>query len=175
MAFCTHCGAKLPDGAKFCTTCGTPIAAAPTANLTPQPPRQQPAPRPVQQAQPVQPRPTQPVQARTTPQGGIVIDAPAGSTVTFSGGMPQETQTRVPDTKGEVELAGWEEFVPDGQAPKYQAPPTYQAGPAGYRPAAPAAPAQRTAPAQPKKRVAIGRIIIGVIVTAAVLAMIFNL
>ena len=126
MAFCTHCGAKLPDGAKFCTTCGTPIAA-PTANPT-----------------------------------------------------PLETQTRVPDTKGEVELAGWEEFVPDGQAPKHQAPPsyqapTYQAGPAGYRPAAPAAPAQRTAPAQPKKRVAIGRIIIGVIVTAAVLAMIFNL
>jgi uncharacterized membrane protein YvbJ len=27
MAFCTHCGAQIPDGAKFCTSCGTPVAA----------------------------------------------------------------------------------------------------------------------------------------------------
>ena len=26
MAFCTNCGAELPDGAKFCTECGTRIA-----------------------------------------------------------------------------------------------------------------------------------------------------
>ena len=25
MSFCTHCGAKLPDGAKFCTSCGNPV------------------------------------------------------------------------------------------------------------------------------------------------------
>lgn len=31
MAFCTHCGAKLPDGAKFCTTCGKPLTGAPAA------------------------------------------------------------------------------------------------------------------------------------------------
>ena len=28
MAYCTHCGAKLPDGARFCTSCGKPVAAA---------------------------------------------------------------------------------------------------------------------------------------------------
>ncbi len=37
MAFCTKCGNQLPDGAKFCTGCGTPAgttapAAAPATN-----------------------------------------------------------------------------------------------------------------------------------------------
>ena len=27
--FCEQCGSKIPDGAKFCTECGSPIAAAP--------------------------------------------------------------------------------------------------------------------------------------------------
>ena len=195
MAFCIHCGAQIPDGAKFCTHCGSPVAA-PTVNPTPQPQapaRQAPQPQTPQYNQPVQTRPVQPVQTRTTPQGGIVIDAPAGSTVTISDGRPQETQTLAPDTKGEVELSGWEEFVPDGQAPKnrtaptYQAPPSYQAGPANYRPATPAASAQRYAPAQqnqhntigssqdPSKGKRIRRIIIGLVITVIALAMIFNL
>ena len=31
---CTQCGAQVPEGCKFCTTCGAPMAAtaAPTAN-----------------------------------------------------------------------------------------------------------------------------------------------
>lgn len=29
MAFCTHCGAQLPAGARFCTSCGTPVAEKP--------------------------------------------------------------------------------------------------------------------------------------------------
>lgn len=29
MAFCTHCGASLPEGAKFCSSCGASIGAAP--------------------------------------------------------------------------------------------------------------------------------------------------
>ena len=28
MAFCTNCGAKLPDGSRFCTECGAAIAAS---------------------------------------------------------------------------------------------------------------------------------------------------
>ena len=28
MAFCTKCGAQLPDNSQFCTTCGTPVAPA---------------------------------------------------------------------------------------------------------------------------------------------------
>ena len=28
---CIHCGTELPDGAKFCTSCGQPVQAAPSA------------------------------------------------------------------------------------------------------------------------------------------------
>lgn len=48
MAFCTKCGAQVPDGTTFCTACGSPIAAAAAAAPQPQqaqqfqqPPQQQ--------------------------------------------------------------------------------------------------------------------------------------
>lgn len=34
MRFCTHCGAQIPDNAKFCTACGTPISAPDEASVT---------------------------------------------------------------------------------------------------------------------------------------------
>lgn len=43
--FCTNCGAQVPDGSKFCTHCGSPIAAAPAPAPAPVPPA--PAPEPV--------------------------------------------------------------------------------------------------------------------------------
>ena len=43
--FCTNCGAQVPDGTKFCTHCGSPIAAAPAPAPAPVPPA--PAPEPV--------------------------------------------------------------------------------------------------------------------------------
>ena len=65
--FCNQCGAKLPDGVKFCTVCGAPIAgaAAPSApvkednavNYRPVAPQ----PTPTQTAQPAAPQ--QPVKA----------------------------------------------------------------------------------------------------------------
>ena len=33
MRFCTHCGAQIPDNAKFCTACGTPIDAPDEATV----------------------------------------------------------------------------------------------------------------------------------------------
>ena len=30
MAFCTNCGAKLADDAKFCTECGTKVESMPS-------------------------------------------------------------------------------------------------------------------------------------------------
>lgn len=33
MRFCTHCGAQVPDNAKFCTACGTPIDAPDEATV----------------------------------------------------------------------------------------------------------------------------------------------
>lgn len=99
MAFCTHCGAQLADGVKFCTSCGTPVAAPG-------------------------------VSARPSADGrGIVIDAPAGSTVSFS------QSTHASETKGEEEMSAWGEFVPDGQEPPRPAAPS--------RPAPPQAPYQQ--------------------------------
>ena len=36
MAFCTNCGAKLADDAKFCTECGTPVGRVPPESTNPQ-------------------------------------------------------------------------------------------------------------------------------------------
>ena len=33
MRFCTHCGAQVPDNAKFCTACGTPVNAPDEATV----------------------------------------------------------------------------------------------------------------------------------------------
>ena len=45
--FCTNCGAQVPDGSKFCTHCGSPIAAAPAPAPAPVPPAPAPEPEPV--------------------------------------------------------------------------------------------------------------------------------
>ena len=44
--FCPKCGSQVPDGIKFCPTCGNPMQAAAPA---PQPVYQEPAPQPVYQ------------------------------------------------------------------------------------------------------------------------------
>lgn len=61
--FCPKCGSQVPDGIKFCPTCGNPMQAAAPA---PQPVYQEPAPAP----QPVYQDPTpapQPVYQEPTP------------------------------------------------------------------------------------------------------------
>ena len=124
MAFCTHCGAQLPDGARFCTSCGTPTAAPNAPQASGPAPARPVQPQPVQ-PQPVQPRPTQPVQpvrAASTPQGGIVIDAPEGATVTISDG-PQETSVQAPTEKGEFVVASWTAPKPAQPQPQPQPQP----------------------------------------------------
>lgn len=64
--FCTNCGAQVPDGSKFCTHCGSPIAAAPAPAPAPVPPA--PVPEPVVPSAPapepvVTPAPEPPVSA----------------------------------------------------------------------------------------------------------------
>jgi hypothetical protein len=67
MAFCQNCGAKLPDGVKFCPSCGTPVTpAAPPAPPAPVPE----APRavPEQPASPAQPYVPQEPAQQAVPQ-----------------------------------------------------------------------------------------------------------
>ena len=59
--FCTNCGAQVPDGSKFCTHCGSPIAAAPAPAPAPVPPA--PAPEPVVPSVPEPPAPVPPASA----------------------------------------------------------------------------------------------------------------
>lgn len=37
--FCTQCGTRLDDAARFCISCGKPLEAAPGAGTSPAPPR----------------------------------------------------------------------------------------------------------------------------------------
>ena len=189
MAFCTHCGAPLPDGARFCTSCGTPITA-PTAPQASGPAPSQPVqPQPVQ-PQPVQPRPTQPVRpvsAASTPQGGIVIDAPEGATVTISDTPAQETSVQAPTEKGEFVVASWTapkpaqpqpQPQPQPQQPAYRQPvqPQYpqqpvQNGPMTMGQALNKKPAAQETSAPPKKKRSLLGWIVVILVGIAILAM----
>ncbi len=118
MAFCTNCGAPVPDGARFCTKCGAPVAA-------PSAPQAQPTPTRTQPVQPApQPAPAS-VRATSTAQG-IVIDAPQGATVTISDEPVQESSFEAPKEKGEFVIASWKAPKPQQQQPQPQQAPQYQ-------------------------------------------------
>lgn len=76
MANCTHCGAPLQGGSRFCTECGATIPAAETVNHTPPPPPAQPAytPPPPQAA----PAYTQAPQQPAYPQSSAGAPLPGG-------------------------------------------------------------------------------------------------
>lgn len=74
MPFCGNCGSKLPDGAKFCGVCGTPVATP--ANHEPAP---TPAPTPEPALVSKQPQPQS--AASTSAQGPVpIVSAPAPAT-----------------------------------------------------------------------------------------------
>lgn len=43
--FCTQCGVRLPDDAKFCPKCGTKVVNVPSSTTPPPPPKEKPPPR----------------------------------------------------------------------------------------------------------------------------------
>ena len=65
MFFCSNCGAKLEDGSKFCTTCGTPVA-----------PAAEPATQPVVEEVPVAPVYSAPVEPVYAPPSAPTYSAP---------------------------------------------------------------------------------------------------
>ncbi len=67
MAFCSNCGNKIPDGAKFCMSCGTPVVimpapAAPAAPVAAEPVVTQPEPVAVPEPEPIPEVVPEPVQ-----------------------------------------------------------------------------------------------------------------
>lgn len=73
--FCTNCGAQVPDGSKFCTHCGSPIAAAPAPAPAPVPPA--PAPEPVVPSVPApEPIPAPPTPEQVAAPEPVVTPAP---------------------------------------------------------------------------------------------------
>lgn len=118
MAFCTNCGAKLPDGSRFCTECGAAIAASapatpaePEKKYTPEAPAE-PAIHPDSVDAPMEytapDRPTQqsytpPAQGSYTPptQGSYTPPTQGGYTPPTQGGYTPPTQGGyTPPTKG---------------------------------------------------------------------------
>ncbi len=66
MAFCINCGSELPDGAKFCMSCGTPNSAA-TASAPEPAPVQEPTPAPEPAPEPA-PAPVELLAEQPAPQ-----------------------------------------------------------------------------------------------------------
>lgn len=101
MAFCTNCGAKLPDGSRFCTECGAAIAASapatpaePEKKYTPEAPAE-PAIHPDSVDAPMEyTAPDQPTQQSYTPpaQGGYTPPTQGSYTPPTQGGYTPPTQ-----------------------------------------------------------------------------------
>ncbi len=72
MAFCINCGNQVPDGTKFCPTCGTPIAAPAQPQQAPVQQQAQTYTAPAQPQQPAKPAkaPKPPKQPKQPGQGG---------------------------------------------------------------------------------------------------------
>jgi predicted nucleic acid-binding Zn ribbon protein len=87
MAFCTECGANVPEDLKFCTECGAAMGAAKAAAPAPAAEAvRQTAPTPQQQQPPPQPPQTQPQQSSPQP---IRYPPPAQPAYGFDGEPPK--------------------------------------------------------------------------------------
>lgn len=76
MAFCINCGSQIPDGAKFCPSCGSPAASIPTPAPAPVP-EPIPAPTPVYESTPEPAPEPVPVPAPEPTPVSAPIPAPA--------------------------------------------------------------------------------------------------
>ena len=113
MATCTHCGAELKPGTKFCENCGAQVSV-------PQPPAPAPAP-PVQPAPPAQPAP-----APATPNAGKA--ATPGAPL-YASNPPQSTPPDAPNAVSPPPPGGtpgnpYGGVVPGGKAPRPRPPMT---------------------------------------------------
>ena len=113
MAFCTNCGAKVPDGSRFCTECGAPV---PTS-----------APVPTVQPEEIN-IPEEPAQPVLQPDSADTPDT------AYSGAEQPTRQSYTPPTQGSYTPPTQQSYTPPTQGAANQqsyTPPTQQ----GYQPA----------------------------------------
>ena len=158
MAFCTNCGAKLPDGSRFCTECGAAIAASapatpaePEKKYTPEAPAE-PAIHPDSVDAPMEyTAPDRPTQQSYTPptQGGYTPPTQGSYTPPTQGGYTPPTQgSYTPPTQGSYTPPTQQSYQPTQQGGGY----SYNANTANaYTPGAKAGKAPK-APRAPKAK-----------------------
>ena len=158
MAFCTNCGAKLPDGSRFCTECGAAIAASapatpaePEKKYTPEAPAE-PAIHPDSVDAPMEyTAPDRPTQQSYTPptQGGYTPPTQGSYTPPTQGGYTPPTQgSYTPPTQGSYTPPTQQSYQPTQQGGGY----SYNANTANaYTPGAKAGKAPK-APRAPRAK-----------------------
>lgn len=176
MAICPNCGKELPDGALFCTGCGTKLEAqsapAPVEQAAPMP-AEQPAPAPVEQAIPVPVEPAVPAPAEQPAPVSAeqVIPVPVEQAAPVFAEQPVSAPQPVQP-----------EYVPQQPVQPVQAEfnPAMQPQPGMQQPymqpmaAAPVGAAPMAAQPKPKKKVPLGLIIGLACGGVAVLALAFT-
>ena len=99
---CIHCGALLPEGAKFCTSCGLPVQAAPAAPE--QPVVEEPVETPVQET--VEEAPQAPVNASEGYTAANAQLPPSYSNPNYSS-QARPTAAPAPSTTNGLAIAGF--------------------------------------------------------------------
>ena len=148
--FCTNCGAQVPDGSKFSTSCGSPSAAAPAPAPAPVPsaPAPEPAPEPAPMPEPVAtPAPApEPIPAPPTPEP-VVTPAPEPAP------MPEPVATPAPEPAPMPEPAAapvpMPVPMPVNETPQAAPVPTPVPTPVPAAATVPPAPAPAAAPVPP--------------------------
>lgn len=158
MAFCKNCGQQLIDGAKFCGSCGTPVAAAEA-----QPQQSAAAPQAQMPEAPVYAAPQEPMQPEPTyaaPQSVSSEDAPPAEQYPQDAYQPQSSYQYPQDA---YQPQSSYQYPQDGYQPQssYQYPQDgygYGYGVGGYVP-----------PEQPPKKKSKKGLVIGIIAAAVVI------
>ena len=137
--FCTNCGAQVPDGSKFCTSCGSPIAAAPAPAPAPVPPA--PVPEPVVPSAPEPAPASEPIPAPPTPEQVAAPEPVVTPTPEPSAPAPEPVATPAPEPVAAPVP------TPVNEAPQAAPVPTPVPTPVPAAAPVPPAPAPAAAPA----------------------------
>ena len=167
MPFCHNCGQKLPDGAKFCTECGTPTVAPVTPVAAPAP---QPVPETPVYEEPVYEAPVYEQPVYETPAPQPVPEAPVYEEPVYEAPVYEQPVYEAPAYEAPSYASAPEQPAP---AASGYFTPTPRAG--AKPPKAPKAPAAQHAQSDPKKRSMLILAIAAGVVLVAIIAVVLLL